>query len=159
MSSGRIPSVPTEAPWSVTSRIVRCGAAALVLIAAAGCGQEVAAPSTPVWVSHATLTGTVFLSDATVVPGARVTLAQISGDASFARYGADTVTSDAAGRFTLTVRRDGGTSSTVAPPRSVGVRLVAKNATGGVIGESVGFTQFGAIGEPAPVNPRNIVAP
>ena len=152
-----MPRLPSSGARLVTS-VVRRGAALFALIAAVGCGHEAAAPTTPVWVSHATLTGRVLLSDATAVPGVRVTVAQVGGD-GFARYAADSVTSDATGRFTLTVRRDGGTAKSVSPRATVGVTLVAKNASGGVIGESAGFTQFGEIGAPAPINPRNIVAP
>lgn len=153
-----MPRLPSSGARLVTS-VVRHRVPLFALIAAVGCGHEAAAPTTPVWVSHATLTGRVLLSDATAVPGVRVTVAQVGDLGSSARYGADSVTSDATGRFTLTVRRDGGASKSVSPRITVGVTLVAKNASGGVIGESAGFTQFGEIGAPAPVNPRNIVAP
>jgi len=144
------------ARW-VSRAVVRRAASLFPLIAAVGCGQEAAAPTTPVWASHATLTGRVLLSDATVVPGARVTVAQVSGVESFVQYAADSVISDATGRFTLTVRATAASNS-IAPQTTVGVTLVAKNASGGLIAESAGFTQFGPIAAPAPVNPRNIVA-
>ena len=153
-----MPRLPGAGARCVRTAVVRCAASLVVLMAASGCGHEAAAPTTLVWASHATLTGRVLLSDATVVPGARVTVAQVSGVKAFGQYAADSVTSDATGRFTLTVRATAAAASSVSPHTTAGVTLVAKDAAGGVIAESAGFTRFGPIAAAAPVNPRNIVA-
>ena len=140
-------------------RVVRCTATVLSLSGAASCGGNATAPTSPVWVNHATVTGRVFLPGPVTVPSARVTLASVGRDDSLAQYAADSAVTDATGRFTITIKRDAGASKHFSPPLYIAVGLIAKDPVGTVIAESAAVsTKFGPIGDPAPVTPNNIVA-
>lgn len=135
----------------------RTGRVSALVVLTSCAGEPAGPPPAAVWVSHAIVTGSVLLADATPVRGVGVRVASVTGD-GFTQYTANSTVSDADGTYALTIKRDAGAANRQPASAYVTVTVFATRPGAIRVADRV-TVKFGPIGDPAPVADLYLVVP